>query len=62
MSEKCCYDNCKFMLYGKDPSTTWTRQFYVCVADGVRGVLIWDQQLEFIKQNGCKLFCEKVKK
>jgi|WetSurMetagenome_2_1015567.scaffolds.fasta_scaffold81539_6 hypothetical protein len=59
MSEKCCYDGCKNMRYGKDPSSIWHTQFYVCIADGVCGVLIHKDQLEFIKQNGCKLYCEK---
>ena len=59
MSEKCCHDGCKFMLYGKDPSNVLRMQFYVCTADGVRGVLIHREQLSFIKQNGCKLYCEK---
>lgn len=59
MSEKCCYDRCKFMLYGKDPSNIWSIKFYICRANGVDGVIIWNAQLEFIKQNGCKLYCEK---
>jgi len=59
MSEKCCYDRCKFMLYGKDPSSLWHTKFYVCIVNGIEGVIIRNEQLEFIKQNGCKLFCEK---
>jgi hypothetical protein len=62
MTEKCCYDDCKFMLYGKDPSSRgFKRKFYVCIADGLYGVLIWEEQLEFIKQTGCKLYCVKGK-
>jgi hypothetical protein len=59
MSEKCCYDNCKFMRYGKDPSNLLYQKFYICVADPIEAIIIREGQLNFIKCNGCKLYSKK---
>jgi|WetSurMetagenome_2_1015567.scaffolds.fasta_scaffold07749_20 hypothetical protein len=59
MSEKCCYDRCKFMRYGIDPSVSYHTKFYICIADGVNGVMIRSENIELLKKIGCKLYCEK---